>query len=392
MKEQILRIALPKLFLWNEPGRIQEYPAAMARAKGGRQYSRVEVERELFDIVPTLAYKGGAPRGRRTDGIINTYGIERSGERYRINGIDFLRRHEDGLRATPAGIALGQAYREDPGGDGWAKLLARQLLLREPRTRLLVGLLAKGFRMEVNVDGTTPSGALAVVNETGERIPIPQRNCSAFNDLLAAEAEMALGPHWRTDLNDLGATGRVVWEGVQGGKPSTNDLPTALKKALAVLFFIRLFDGDSETWVVDPGRLTEVVGNEVASSFGLAGSVESPRLSANQAFAKALEATLDAQGFAVVSQLADQFGQLLGVPHEERAKVLDSFVRTAIYHERLRILAHHAGQPRMGRGLFGENDRRRVKFDIDFGTEMSLDRFSADAQKGMGKEPAGGKQ
>ena len=32
-------LALPKLFLWSEPGRIQEYPEALSRAQAGRTYT-----------------------------------------------------------------------------------------------------------------------------------------------------------------------------------------------------------------------------------------------------------------------------------------------------------------------------------------------------------------
>ena len=108
MSEKAPRIALPKLFLWSEPGRFQEYPEALSRAQAGRSYTRVEVERELFDIAPTLAFKGGALRGRRTDGIINAQGLERSGERYRINGIDLLRKTKTGIIPTSAGLDLGR--------------------------------------------------------------------------------------------------------------------------------------------------------------------------------------------------------------------------------------------------------------------------------------------
>jgi hypothetical protein len=138
-----IRIALPKLFLWSETSRIQEYPAALARAVPGRTYTRLEVERELFDIIPTLEFKGGAPRGRRTDGIVNSYGLERTGDRFRINGIDLLKRQNDGLTATESGLRLGELFRDDPAGRDWVVLLARQIVLREPRTRLLISLLLK---------------------------------------------------------------------------------------------------------------------------------------------------------------------------------------------------------------------------------------------------------
>ena len=47
MTQTITRLALPKLFLWTEAARFQEYPAALARADEGRVYTRSEIEQEL---------------------------------------------------------------------------------------------------------------------------------------------------------------------------------------------------------------------------------------------------------------------------------------------------------------------------------------------------------
>ena len=106
---------------------------------------RVEVERELFDIVPTMAFKGGAPRGRRTDGVVNTYGLEQSSQRYRLNGLNLLTRVPKGIVPTAEGLELGGLFRADPDGVSWARALARQIARREPRTRLLLGLLLQGM-------------------------------------------------------------------------------------------------------------------------------------------------------------------------------------------------------------------------------------------------------
>jgi hypothetical protein len=216
MSQQPIGVALPKLFLWSESSRFQEYPAAMARAQAGRVYSRLEVERELFDILPTLEYKGGMPRGRRTDGIVNTYGLERSGARYRINGINLLRKQDGGLLPTEEGLELGRLYRDAPEEPAWTIVLARQLLLREPRTRLLIGSMLSGGRLEVAVSGSTPTGSLALVLGDGNKRVITPRDCTWFNELLHENAEMALGPCWQRDLESLGLYSPICWEGVQG--------------------------------------------------------------------------------------------------------------------------------------------------------------------------------
>src|SRR5690606_23353065 len=108
--------------------RIQEYPEAASRAEPGRVYSRADLERFVFDIAATMEFKGGAPRGKGTDGVVNTYGLERSGARYRINGINLFTRVDEGIRATTECLELGKAFRDADTDVEWAQALARQLL------------------------------------------------------------------------------------------------------------------------------------------------------------------------------------------------------------------------------------------------------------------------
>jgi hypothetical protein len=358
-----IRVALPKLFLWSEAARIQEFPEAASRAEPGRVYSRVELERDVFDIAPTMEFQGGAPRGKGTDGVINTYGLERSGTRYRINGINLFERIDSGLRVTTEGIELGKAFLDGETYVEWARALARQLLRREPRTRLLVGLCLEGWDLGIEAPGGIPAGALSLRSPKGEILELAQRNCDGFNRLLQDNAELALGPLWRADLTALGESGGVAWEGVQGGTPSTNDLPTALKKALAVFFHIRAFDGGPSVWGTDARGLADALAMGDLAKLGFEGATP-VRLSEDEAFAWALRDCADAQGFLIVSRLAERFGELLGVPTDDRDVVLDGFVRNAMYHDQLRVLDRHPGQPRMGRGLFGEPGARRLRLEF----------------------------
>src|SRR5579863_9498491 len=52
----------------------------------------------------------------------------------------------------PGGLKLGEMYRTASDGPDWAVELARLLLQREPRTRLLVGLTAQGYRLAYRRD------------------------------------------------------------------------------------------------------------------------------------------------------------------------------------------------------------------------------------------------
>jgi hypothetical protein len=228
---------------------------------------------------------------------------------------------------------------------------------------LVIGLCLAGWQLGVDAPGGIPAGALSLTSPEGDALEITQRNCDGFNRLLRDHAELALGPLWRVDLAALGATAPVVWEGVQGGTPSTNDLPTALRKALAVFFHIRAFDGGPSVWGLDAGGLVDALAMEALVELGFEGAAP-VRLTDDEAFARALRDCTDAEGFLIVSQLGERFGELLQVSDEDRAAVLDSYIRTAIYHDQLRVLNRHPGQPRMGRGLFGEPGARRVRIEL----------------------------
>ena len=369
MTQGEIKIALPKLFLWSDPQRFQEYPEAMARAEEGRRYTRLEIERELYDVIPTLKYKGGEPRGRRTDGIVNLYGLERSGARLRINGINLLKKVGRAAVPTPDGLALGRQFREKPDGKEWKIELAKQILLKEPRIRLLIGLMANGASIELPYSGNYPKGRLLIEKPDDETITISPRKCAQFNNLLTDNAALALGPFWQKEISKLGVEGSIIWEGVHGDQPSTNDLPTALKKTLILLNHIDLFDIENDIWMLSEARLASIIGTEVADSFGIAEITETGAQDEYKAFAKALQETVDSEKFVVVNRLASRFGEILGFPENERVDLLDRFVRRAMYNDILKILEKHRGQPRMGRGLFGDLEARRVKFEFDYHIE-----------------------
>lgn len=231
------------------------------------------------------------------------------------------------------------------------------------RTRLVIGLCLAGWQLGVEAAGGIPTGALSLSSPEGGTLEVAQHSCEGFNRLLQDNAELALGPIWRVDLTALSKSGPVAWEGVQGGTPSTNNLPVALKKALAVFFHIRAFDGGPSVWGMDAGGLADALAMANVAELGFNGATQE-RLSDDEAFARALGDCADAEGFLTVSRLAERFGELLRVSHADRGAVLDSYVRTAMYHGHLRVRDHHPGQPRMGRGLFGEFGARRVRVEF----------------------------
>jgi len=359
------KVALPKLFLWNDPTRYQEYPEALARAEKGRVYSRQEIEQDLFDIAPTLTFKkDGKPRGRGTDGIVNTMGFERFGQRLCVNGLDLIRKTEEGFVVSQSGIELGHAYRVDPAGDAWLHLLARNVLLREPRTRLLTGLMLKGWMLKVEVFNNFPKSQMAFIGPDNGRLDITSKDCQQFNCLLSDNAELALGPLWISELFEHGLKLPVEWCGIRVDQPSIKDLSTAIKKSFGLLFYVGIFNDEGNGWAVDTDRAGRLLGHDVLESFGVFGAGDSIGKSTDNLFIEALSQTMDNEGYTIASALAYKFGELCQTPVEERNAALDKFAREAMYDDRLVIASCHAGQPRMGRGLFGDSNCRRLKIEF----------------------------
>lgn len=65
----------------------------------------------------------------------------------------------------------------------------------------------------------------------------------------------------------------------------------------------------------------------------------------------------------MVSDLVQRWGEYKVLNITEAEKDFDDWMRHQIYQGRVRILETHAGQPRLGRGLFGDDTARKIRFD-----------------------------
>lgn len=365
IKDTSSKIALPKLFLWNDRTRYQEYPEALSRAEEGRVYTRQEIEQELFDITPTLTYKkDGKPRGRGTDGIVNAMGFERFGQKLCVNGLDLIRKTDEGFVVSESGLELGGAYRDAANSDRWLHLLARNLLLREPRTRLFIGLMLKGWLLQVDVFNKFPKSQMSFVRSDNVRLDITSKDCQHFNSLLSEYAEMALGPLWITELSEHGLSLPIEWCGIRVDQPSVKDLSSAIKKSFGLLFYIGIFSEEDKGWLVDTDQAGQLLGGDVLESFGVSAGSGDQEKSTDELFVEALQQSMDSEGYTIARALADKFSELCHTPVEERDVALDRFAREAMYDDRLIIESYHTGQPRMGRGLFGDSNYRLLKISF----------------------------
>lgn len=362
----IKRVGLAKLFLWPEAERIQTYPEAFANLRPERVYTRQEVVTEVFGLVYKDAQTGQPVRGSH---IENCFGLEPVfGKKVVIRGLNALRQIGPGQYvATEAALQIGQGYRTETDEDDWLIPLAQQLARFEVRTRLLLYLLGRGgwsLTFASPVFYAYPS-VRARLERAGESLALFQDKAAAFNRLLHLHSHVALGPWWAMELAGLGyeLDEDFCFESIPGGAPSTNKLSSALKSSLFLFKYLGILESVDGGWAVNQTRAVDLLGAEIVIDL-----VEVPQNN-NQdsplALLKQLAGELqDDSGLVVVSHLARRWAGRNHIAPDEADIVFDQFLRQQLYDGAVRVTLRHQGQPRHGRGLFGEETARKIKLEF----------------------------
>lgn len=377
---QITRLGLNKLFLWSESERFQTYPQAMTRLTPGRTYTRRQIGTELFG----LAYVAGR-KPRRENLLTNLFGVLQIGRdklllrginlfrrvtpngSHRVSGLTVWERASDEWTPTEAALQMGEAYRQAPDGVHWQQLLAQQLARYEPRTRVLLHLLSHGHVLRFESPGYF-AGNTQRAQLVGEStyILFDERGV-AFNRLLFDHVEVAIGPWWRQEIEAAGfeLADEFVLEGAMKRLPSTNYINSALKTALYVFHALGILAEDGGVWYVDTSALAQHLSPEIPRDLLGEEYVRPPDLSDEWVrLAHVVGELADERGFVVASEAADRWGELTDLLPSERVTAFDALIRRGIFEGRVEVLDQHLGQPRMGRGLFDDEDMRMVKLRV----------------------------
>lgn len=376
----ITRVGLTKLFLWSEAQRFQTYPKALARLAPNRVYTRQKVAEELFGL--TYAEDG---KPKRENLITNVFGVVQIAEdKLLLRGINLFRkitppgyqmvsgmkvweRGSDEWMPTEAGLALGAAYRGDATAIRWQQMLAEQLARYEPRLRTLLHLLCHGRKLRFETAAFF-GGDSALALLTGDvSFRLFENAGAAFNTLLTKHAEIAVGPWWKTEIRQAGFELADGWrlEGAMNRQPSTNMINSALKTGLyifAALGILVEHDGD---WQIEPNAFGRHLSADLAQDLlGETDRSRQPTLEEWHRLAAVIGALSDSQGFIVVSEAVERWGELGDLPISERSAAFDQLVSRGIHEQRVVVVDGHPGQPRMGRGLFGDDNMRMAKLRI----------------------------
>jgi hypothetical protein len=359
----ITKIGLNQLFLWMEAERLETYPEAFTKFVEGRIYTQDEIIK-LYGLIYRDDDKSSHPV--RSAFLRNFYGLEIiSPIKAGIRGINVLEEIDTGIyRPTQAAIAIGQAYRERDQAL-WMPALAQLIARYEVRTRLMLYLLGKGGgRLIFPKDeffGFRSGGAQLFLAD-GNSVALFAEQGHGFNQLLQTFRWQALGSFWTREIERRGheVSCDFSFEGLRDPIPSTNKLNSRLKSSLFLLKYLDILINQGGAWVVNPSRATAVFGEEIAQDFVMVEFDHSPlqRLQDWQAELK------DALGFVVIADLVERWAAYKLLPLSQAEVEFDAWMRQQIYHGRVRILETHAGQPRLGRGLFGDETARKIRFEI----------------------------
>lgn len=376
----ITRVGLTKLFLWSEAQRFQTYPKALARLAPDRTYTRQQIAEELFGL--TYA---GERKPKRENQITNIFGmVQIADDKLLIRGINLFRRitppgwqmvsgmkvwerDSDEWAPTEAALALGAAYRQDAGGIRWQQMLAEQLARYEPRLRVLLYLLCRGreLRFETPVFFGGDSARALLTGDTP--FHLFENAGAAFNTLLIRHADVALGPWWQAEIRQAGFDLADGWhlEGAMNRQPSTNMINSALKTGLAIFAALGILVERDGSWRIEPAAFAQHLSADlVRDLFGDTTRADLSPLAEWHRLAALIRAVADVQGFIVVSEAAERWGEMNGVPTGERPTAFDQLVSRGIHEQRVVLVDRHPGQPRMGRGLFGDENMRMAKLRI----------------------------
>ena len=262
---------------------------------------------------------------------------------------------------TVAAFQLGESYQQAPSGFRWPQLLAEQLARYEPRVRVLLYLLSHGHTLQFEspkyFGGNTQR---TILTDAGKSYELFGQNWEAFNALLFDYADIAIGPWWREEILAAGfeLADNFCIEGAINGPPSTFKMTSPLKTALYVFKILKIFVEQNGEWFIDPLAFSQNLSPDLSQEL-----IGSKYLNPN--FSDVWQqAIADQQGFVIAAEAASHWGELTDLPMREWPTAFDALVRRGIFEGRVEVLDRHLGQPRMGRGLFDDDNMRMVKLRV----------------------------
>jgi hypothetical protein len=351
-------LILTQLVLWYDPARIQSWPAFLSKIPEGTSlksptdFGRLFVTNRMTDNRHTAAEKLGR----------NLPGLESNKGRFILRGLGLIEASENMYAITTEGRQLAQAYVDDPKGFGWVRLLARLLLTREPRTRVIMRYLSVTgavLRFE-RASWFGGSFRMARIEKDGESIApfAPEDDAvPSLRSVLQQNAWWSLGA-WRSHPL-LAGTENCRFVGQFQDAFSLHDVGLALRCPFETLLQLGVIQkADGECWL-DTIAAARELGADLAEEFGWKSDARSE--SFLELLGRLVSELRSDTGFVVASELRQALLRH-GVENPDR-EIAQLESKGGVVIE-----AEDFGQTRHGEGLFGEPRKQLVKLRVEAGS------------------------
>lgn len=350
-----VKIALTQLVLWYDATRIQTWPAFLAEVppdtslKSATDFGRRFATKRMTDDRHAAAEKITR----------NLPGLEEINGKLILRGVGLLEREDGAYRVSASGRRLAEAYSANKSEGVWVSQLARLLITREPRTRVIFWLLVQPgagltFAGDSWFDGSLQKARIEIPGMAPVTPFSTKDNGGSLRAAIAERAWWALGA-WREHALLSGATD-CQFVGQLGDNFSLHDVGLALHAAFEVLLHVGALRGDRGQCWADLDVVTGKLGRELEADFGI--ERREPQTDAlPKLLNSAIEKLKSDTGYVIASELRDELHRR-GVENPDRE--IAQLEATGV----VRIDAEDYGQRRHGVGLYSDPRKQLIKIRV----------------------------
>ena len=350
-------VALNQLVMWYNPTRIQTWPRLLASVTREETFASMTAFTKTHISDRTLDHKHGA----YIDLARSLPGLENTASGLLLRGVGVFEKESPGYTLSKEGADLAASYRYNAKADDWIRRLARLLISREPRLRVLLKQMSQeGVCLVFKGDGWFKGAVDAVrLFLPGEDPVFPfcdKPGTGSLRSWLSEDCWWALG-EWRYhpllgDFTDARFVGQL--------KPdfSLDRVGLRIRPALEVLLYLGVIKlSGAEAWL-DKDCAIEILGDALAADFGWQKSETPVHLSPIQILASEVEQLKLDTGLIVTSELREALHRR-GFSNPDKA--IADFIKDGL----VSIEGQGYGQERHGRGLYGDPAKQLIRLCIN---------------------------
>lgn len=353
-----VRVGLNQLVLWYDGTRIQTWPAFLVAVPEALHLPSATDFGRQFDTERMTDRRHAAAEKV----IRNLPGLESKNGRIILKGVGLLNLTPHGYSVSPDGRRLRAAYIDDPKGKGWVRLLAKIMLAREPRTRVVIRALSVEGA-ELRFDGKKWfGGSLRNAQLIADEVPIyPFRgddgDFPTLRTLLREHSWWALG-EWRNDPL-LKEAENCRFTGTLQEHLSLHDVGLALRGPFEILLHLGVLQAQGKLCWINRGAAIRELGEDLSAEFGWESTTKA--LSIENLVANQVKELRSDTGYVIASDLRQAL-------RREGIENPDAEIARLQSEGKLVIEAEDFGQARHGEGLFGDPRKQMVQIRVMIGS------------------------